>query len=249
MINSSETTVAHPVLPAPVPPRDRLSVWQFLNALRDSTISTFSQDAYELDIVSRKVFGHDLFVLSDPVDIKRVLLDHVANYEKTEITRRILEPGLGKGLITLEGDTWKSHRRTMAPSFDLRSVGSYTPIMTAAAEELMVTWRTLGAGACIDVADAMMEVTLNIISRTMFSSDSDDIMSIMGHAAGRYQATVLPNILDLLGVPEWLAGLGRSRAAHRAFAEFDTVIDRLIESRVRDSNNAPKDLLARLIAA
>ncbi len=249
VMNTSEASVAHPELPAPVPPRGRMSVWQFLNALRDSTISTFSQDAYELDIVHRKVLGRHLFVLSDPVAIKRVLLDQVANYEKTEITRRILEPGLGKGLITLEGDTWKAHRRTMSPSFDLRSVASYTPIMTAAAEELMASWRVLDAGASVDVADAMMEVTLRIISRTMFSSDSDDIMSIMGHAAGRYQATVLPNILDLLGVPEWLAGLGRSRAARRAFAEFDTVIDRLIESRMREAGNAPKDLLARLIGA
>jgi cytochrome P450 len=238
-----------PVLPAPVPPRGRMSVWQFLNALRDSTLKTFSQEAYEHDIVENKILGRHTFLVNEPAAIKRVLLDNVANYEKSEITRRILEPGLGKGLITLEGDTWKAHRRTMSPAFDLRSVASYTPIMTAAAEELAAEWSALDPNTGVDVSDSMMEVTLKIISRTMFSSDSDDIMSIMGHAAGRYQATVRPNILDLLSVPLWLAGLGRNKAAHRAFAEFDTVIDRLIESRVRDAQGAPKDLLARLIAA
>ena len=238
-----------PVLPAPVPPRGRMSVWRFLNALRDSTLKTFTQEAYEQDIVANKILGRHVFLVNEPAAIKRVLLDNVANYEKTEITRRILEPGLGKGLITLEGDTWKAHRRTMSPAFDLRSVASYTPIMTAAAEELAAEWSALDPNTGVDVSDSMMEVTLKIISRTMFSSDSDDIMSIMGHAAGRYQATVRPNILDLLSVPLWLAGLGRNKAAHRAFAEFDTVIDRLIESRVRDAQGAPKDLLARLIAA
>ena len=247
MMDSSDAL--DPVLPAPVPPRGRMSLWRFLNALRDSSLKTFTQEAYERDIVANKILGRHTFLVNEPAAIKRVLLDNVENYEKSEITRRILEPGLGKGLITLEGDTWKAHRRTMSPAFDLRSVASYTPIMTAAAEELVAEWSALDPNIGVDVSDSMMEVTLKIISRTMFSSDSDDIMSIMGHAAGRYQATVRPNILDLLGVPLWLAGLGRNKAAHRAFAEFDTVIDRLIESRVRDAQGAPRDLLARLIAA
>jgi cytochrome P450 len=249
VIDPSQISVASPVLPAPVPPPKALPFFKYLNTLRDNTLATFDQQAYEQDIVHRRLLGSDAFVVSEPSAIKRVLLDHVANYTKTEMTRRILEPGLGKGLITLEGETWKAHRRTMAPSFDLRSVASYTPIMTAAAEELLAQWQTLGEGASLDVSDAMMEVTLKIISRTMFSTDSDDIMNIMGHAAGRYQLTVRPNVLDLFGVPDRIAGWGRRRASNRAFAEFDRVIDGLIASRVADSSSAPKDLLARLIAA
>jgi cytochrome P450 len=222
---------------------------KFLNALRDNTISTFSQQAFEQDIVERNILGRHAFVVSQPAAIKHVLIDNAANYRKTEMTRRVLEPGLGKGLITLEGDTWKAHRRTMAPAFDLRSVASYIPVMTTAAEELLAEWRTQPATASIDIADAMMEITLKIISRTMFSSDSDDIMTIMSHAAGRYQATVRPNVLDLIGLPDWLAGFSRRRASQRAFAEFDAVIDGLIESRLRDTGGAAKDLLARLISA
>jgi cytochrome P450 len=249
MMSSLEETAVNPKLPAPVPPRESLSVLQFLNRMRDNAIDIFTQDAYEQDIVARKLLGRHLFIVSEPAAVKYVLLDNGANYHKTEITRRILEPGLGKGLITLEGETWKRHRRTMAPPFDHRSVAAYTPVMTGAAEELLAEWRKIGENISHDVADDMMAVTLKIISRTMFSSDSDDIMNIMGHAAGRYQATVRPNILDLFGLPLWLAGLGRMKAAKRAFAEFDTLIDRLIAERVRDSDSAPKDLLARLIAA
>lgn len=249
MLSSLERAADLPELPAPVPYRGRLSALQFLNRLRDSTIATFSQDAYEQDIVGQKILWRNVFVVSEPTAVKHVLLDNGANYHKTEMTRRILEPGLGKGLITLEGDTWKQHRRTMAPPFDHRSVAAYTPVMTGAAEELLAQWRKIGATVPHDVADDMMEVTLKIISRTMFSSDSDEIMHIMGHAAGRYQATVRPNILDLFGLPLWLAGVGRNKAAKRAFAEFDSLIDRLIAARMRDAAGAPKDLLARLIAA
>jgi cytochrome P450 len=241
--------VADPVLPAPVPRQRRLSFFEFVRALRDSAITSFAQEAYESDIIERKMFGRRLFVVNDLAAIKSVLIDNAANYQKTEITRRILEPGLGKGLITSEGETWRQHRRTMSPAFDHRSIAAYTPIMTGAAEELIAEWGRVPAGIGIDVSAAMMEVTLNIISRTMFSSDSDDIVTIMGRSAGRYQVEMRPNILDMIGWPRWLAALPRFGVAKRTLGEFDRVIDRLIEERARDPGSGPKDLLARLIAA
>jgi cytochrome P450 len=45
-----------------------------------------------------------------PKAVKRVLLDNAQNYTKTFIARRLLEPGLGKGLITMEGEEWRRHR-------------------------------------------------------------------------------------------------------------------------------------------
>src|SRR6202020_2641671 len=226
--------VSAPLLPAPVPHPRRLSFFEFVGALRDSAIDSFAQEAYELYIVERKIFGRRLYVVNDLAAIKHVLIDNAANYRKTEITRRVLEPGRGKGLITSEGETWRQHRRTMSPAFDHRSIASYTPVMTGAAEELIAEWGKVPAGTGIDVSTAMMEVTLNIISRTMFSSDSDDIVTIMGRSAGRYQVEMRPNILDMMGWPKWLAALPRGVVAHMTWVDFATVIDRLIEERARD---------------
>jgi cytochrome P450 len=236
-------------LPAPVPRRGRMPLFEFFRTLRDSMIATYGAEAYECDIVERKMFGRRRFLINEPAAIKRVLLDNAANYQKTEITRRILEPGLGRGLITSEGETWRQHRRTMSPAFDHRSIVSYAPIMTGAAQDLLADWSRLGAGASIDVAPAMMQVTLNIISRAMFSSDSDRIVAIMERGAGRYQAQMRPNMLDFLGLPVWLAGLGRIGVAYRTLGEFDTVIDGLMKLRSGNPEDGPKDLLARLIAA
>jgi cytochrome P450 len=241
--------VSAPVLPAPIPRQRRLSFFQFVRALRESAIDSFAQEAYERDILERNMFGRKLFVVNDPAAIKHVLIDNAANYRKTEITRRILEPGLGKGLITSEGETWRAHRRTMSPSFDIRSIAAYTPVMTTAAEELLAQWDSVPAGMAVDVQTAMMEVTLNIISRTMFSNDSDDIVTIMARSAGRYQMEMRPNIMDMLGWPKWLASLPRRNVAARTLGEFDRVIDRLIAERTRDPGSHPKDLLARLVAA
>jgi cytochrome P450 len=244
-----DNPVLTPVLPAPVPSPRRLSFFEFVRALRTSAITSYAQEAYESDIVERRMLGRHIFVVNEPAAIKHVLIDNAANYRKTEITRRILEPGLGKGLITSEGDTWRQHRRTMSPAFDHRSIAAYTPVMTSAAQELLAEWATVPTGTGIDVANAMMEVTLNIISRTMFSNDSDDIVEIMARSAGRYQVEMRPNIFDMMGWPKWFAGLARSGVAQRTLGEFDKVIDRLIEERARNPGGQTKDLLARLIAA
>ena len=137
----------------------------------------------------------------------------------------------------------------MTPAFDQRSVAAYTAVMTGAAEELMGKWDGAGHDATVDVSVAMTEVTLQIISRTMFSSDSDGMAAIMERSFGEYQAQMRPNLLDFIGMPAWLAGLGRMNVAKRTLREFDAVIDRLIASRTRNPESSPKDLLSRLIAA
>ncbi len=237
---SRDESVIAPVLPAPAPRRGRLPLFEFFRTLHDNMIATYAEEAYERGIIERKMFGRRRFLVNEPAAIKHVLLDNASNYQKTEITRRILEPGLGRGLITSEGETWRRHRRTMSPAFDQRSIAAYAPIMTAAAQEMLAAWSKLGAGAGIDVAPAMMQVTLNIISRTMFSTDSDRIVAIMERGAGRYQAQMRPNMMDFLGLPAWLAGLGRLNVADRTLGEFDKEIDRLIKLRSSNPDDGPQ---------
>ena len=248
-MSSLNESASGPVLAGPVPRRARLPMFEFFRTLRGNMIATFTQEAYERDIVERTMFGRHRFIVNEPAAIRRVLLDNAANYQKSEITRRILEPGLGKGLITSEGETWRRQRRTISPAFDHRRIVAYTPIMSGAAQELIEDWGRFGTAGTVEVAQAMMVVTLNIISRAMFSSDSDHIVAIMERGVGRYQARMRPNIMDFVGLPTWLAGLARSRIADRTLGEFDAQIDRLIKMRSSDPGNGPKDLLALLIEA
>ncbi len=208
-----------------------------------------AREAYTADILDRRLLWKRTFFINEPGAIKHILLDNAANYHKTEITRRLLEPGLGRGLLTSEDETWRHHRRIMAPAFDHRSIVAYSPIMTEEALRLLADWDALPAGSEVDVAAAMMHATLHIISRTMFSSDSDEIVGIVESGVGRYQAEVRPVLADLLELPEWLSRLSGARRAKGIFSEFDRAIDRLLASRGRAGAAQPKDLLARLIAA
>jgi cytochrome P450 len=238
-----------PVLAAPRPPQERMGLWQFLRTVRDSSIATFQAEAYEKDIVARKLLWRRTFIVNEPQAIKHVLLDNAANYVRADIGRRLLEPGLGRGLLTSEGERWRRHRRIMAPSFDHRSIIGYAPIMTEIASDLADQWDQMPEGAELDVAAAMMHATLHIISRAMFSSDSDDIVETVEHGVARYQNSVRPGLLDLLGAPDWLARLANPRRGRGILNDFDKAIDRLLAAREHAGDAQPKDLLARLIAA
>ena len=238
-----------PALAAPVPPQGPLPLRQFLRVLRDSSIATYRADAYSADILERHLFWRRTFFVNEPGAIKHILLDNAANYAKTEITRRLLEPGLGRGLLTSEGETWRRHRRIMAPSFDHRSIVAYAPVMTDIAVDLAERWDALPERAEVDVAAAMMHATLHIISRTMFSSDSDEIVNVVERGVGRYQSEIRPGLIDLLELPKWLSRVVSWQRPERVFSEFDKAIDRLLAERGRAGDAQPKDLLARLLAA
>jgi cytochrome P450 len=238
-----------PTLAAPRRPEGRLTFWQFLRAVRENTLTIYAPEDFSEDIIAQRLLWRRRFIINEPGAVRHVLLDNAGNYVKSELSRRLLEPGLGRGLLTSEGETWRSHRRIMAPAFDLRSVVGYAPIMTEVAKGLLAQWDALPDASDIDVAAAMMHTTLNIISRAMFSSDSDEIVDVVERGVGQYQKTVRPGLLDLLRFPAWLTRLLSPRRATGVFDEFDKSVDRLLSTRGRAPDAEPKDLLARLIAA
>ena len=237
-----------PALARPRPLDPQTTLWQFLRTLRDSSIATYRADAFNMDIDVRHLLWRTTVIVNEPGAIKHVLLDNAANYHKSEIGRRLLEPGLGRGLLTSEGEVWRRHRRIMAPSFDHRSIIGYAPLMTEIAGSLLARWDSLPDEAETDVAQEMMHATLHIISRAMFSSDSDDIVDVVATGVERYQANVRPNLLDLLGLPRWLAAFGRRRHAGAYLGEFDLAVRRLLTTRNTTSGRSG-DLLDRLVAA
>ncbi len=248
-IDQARVPAPLPRLAVPQVPERPLSLLQFLRVLRDNSLATYRSEAYTADVLERRLLWKRTFLLNEPGAIKHILLDNAANYHKTEITRRLLEPGLGRGLLTSEDETWRRHRRIMAPAFDHRSIVGYSPVMTEVALRLVSDWDALPVGAEVDVAAAMMHATLHIISRTMFSSDSDEIVDIVERGMGRYQAEVRPVLADLLELPAWLSRLSGLHRSRDIFAEFDRAIDRLLAAREQTAEALPNDLLARLIAA
>ncbi len=196
----------------------------------------------------KSVFGHN-FVVSDPTGVKRVLLDNVANYPKTEMETKMLGAVLGDGLLVSQGDKWKTHRRLMAPSFDFKSIVAYSPAMVASAEAFANAWAARGSGAVIDIAEDMTHLTLEVISRTMFSADGQELGSLVDHSLRKMDDSLDFNVFDILpliGPPRMKRKMDR---IHENFKTMDATMQKLISARESVQNGAPRDLLDRLIAA
>ena len=238
-----------PPLAAPRAPQGAPNLRKSLREMRENALTAHGPENFSADIITQRILWRRMFILNEPGAIRYVLLDNAANYIKSEVGRRLLEPGLGRGLLTSEGETWRRHRRIMAPSFDPRSVTGYAPIMTEVTQGLLEKWDALPDGSELDAAAAMMHLTLHIISKAMFSSDSDEIVDAVEGGVNQYQTLVRPSLLDLLHFPQWFARLLSPLPTDGLFDEFDRKVDLLLTERGRAPDAEPKDLLARLVAA
>ena len=229
--------------------RRRTNLRQSLRAMRDDASTAYAPEDFSADIIEQRILWSRIFVINQPEGIRHILLDNAANYRKSEVGRRVLEPALGRGLLTSEGDKWRRHRRIMAPAFDPRGIAGYATIMAEVTQTLLAEWDAFAEPREADVAAAMMHTTLHIISRAMFSSDSDEIVDVVEADVNLYQSKVRPTLADFLHLPRWLARLIAPFPTSGIFDEFDIKVDKLLTERGRAPEAEPKDLLARLISA
>jgi cytochrome P450 len=224
-----------------------MSFLQFLSEVQENLLAIYPREAASADMIERRLLWHRVFVFNEPRAVRQVFTDNAQNYAVSELSRRMLEPGLGRGILTSDGEIWRRHRRIMAPAFDPRSIAAYAPIMTDVTQELVAAWDRLANFSEVDVAAAMMQAAVRIISRAMYSSDCNEIADVIERGVGEYQAAVRPGLLDLLQLPQWLARLVSPRRPEEIFAALDRLIERLL--RNSDSTVGRQDLLTRLIAA
>src|SRR5579871_630887 len=232
--------------PPPAKPAGFLSLFkrQPPNQWETLPAALYERPVYEI----KSPFGGGVFV-SDPDGVRRVLLDNVANYPKTEMEKRFFTAMFGEGLLGIDGDKWRSHRKVMAPAFDPRSVLAYAPVMAETAAIFAKHWDQLGEAAEVDIADEMTALTLQIICKTMFSSDAEELIELTGSALERATAGLEFSILDVLPIIGRMRMKAKQDELHRDFSKMDAAIYRLIASREKTKDAAPKDLLTRLVAA
>jgi len=214
----------------------------------DNPFETFPLAAYEQPVWRAPSLFARAWMINDPAGIRQVLIDNVANYPKMPMERRFFRALFGDGLLSSEGETWRTHRRIMAPSFDPRSVASYSQAMVDASTAFASEWGRLEDGAETNVSDDMTRLTLEIISRTMFSADAAAMTGVTGLALEKSleQAFNL-SLLDILPGISKLRMAKRERDMAQIFAPMDGALKALIESR--RANPGKLDLLGRLVAA
>lgn len=158
---------------------------------------------------------------------------------------------LGLSLLTTDGESWLAKRRMMQPVFHRSNIGAMTGKMQSAGEALLTRWSGVPSDQTVDLTKQMKLVTLDIINRTMFSTnvlpEVDRVGAVVGHAVDFIGARA--------GNPFALPARWTFIPSHKQFweerAKLDEYLFRLIRERRSDLSLGDRkgDLLEMLIEA
>jgi cytochrome P450 len=183
-----------------------------------------------------------------PDDVKHVLVDHHQNYDKQTRGYALLRTMLGNGLVTSEGDFWRRQRRIAQPAFHKQRLARLAEVMQRSADELADAWQAPAArGTTVDVADAMMHLTLKIAGLTLFSLDLADESEAVGGAV----TAMLTAFQSLISMPlPWAEHwpTPTNLRGKRAMKQLDRVVYDIIAER-RRSGEQTHDLLGMFMEA
>lgn len=158
-----------PPLPAPPLANETLDISFETDALGVLT-RLFHQhgDAYR---ILSPALGREIWVLTHPDHVRHVLVDHHANFTKGIGIERVAIL-LGNGLMTSEGDHWRTQRKMVQPAFHRKVIATWMPHIHTANERLAARWTAAAAaGSAINLTQDMSEVTLEVVLLALFGED------------------------------------------------------------------------------
>jgi cytochrome P450 len=234
-------------IPPRIEPHSRpLSPWQALRAARRNVLEIIPAIAYRQPIVTGRL-GSRWHMVQDPGALKRIFLDNVTNYPKSEVMLRMLRPAVGDSLFTLEGEDWRWQRRAVAPVFAQRHVTALAPVMTATADRAAARLATSGRQA--EMLSEMLSATFEVICDVALSGRDHFDSEAYGAAIIRYFETVgRASVLDFLHVPYWFPRPG-AILGRKPVRIMHAMVGKAIEDRRKQATGMADDLLDHMLRA
>jgi cytochrome P450 len=196
----------------PHPPRRPKPVasWRgFFGERARTAVYGWSQFAFETDHIRRRILGFTVQVPLNPEWVQHVLLDNAANYAKPDIVKELLDPIIGRGLLTSDGEMWRQQRRIVAASFSPAAVDAQRATFAKAASAAAAGWRN---GELRDMAAEATRTTMTVIALALFGGDPRLISEeSMRHIAAAIEGFSEARLLALLRLPQFpLTSKGRA---------------------------------------
>jgi cytochrome P450 len=193
------------------------------------------------DIVCLDPHEYRIYLLVHPDQIKYVLQDNYPNYRRDAQSFKLL---VGDALIANEGAAWLRQRRLMQPAFHRQQIAALATRMTELATAMVGRWETAARnGEPLDILAEMMNLTTQIIVKTMFGSDADETVEAAAQAM-----TIGQEYLYQLGWNYLNETPPDPQPFEQALQTLDKMVYHLIDER-RRSGRQENDLLSMLLAA
>lgn len=187
------------------------------------------------DVVQYRATPEQAILINHPDFVKQVLVTNGRNYNKdTHLNKYMLSAVTGQGLITSENPLWRKQRRLMQPFFHRQYLANFVDLMVQATNQMLARVELFAdQNEPFDMANEMMNLTLNIVSWALFGYDIEDQAARIGEAV---------NTLIEIGKP-------KRRQFQEMVKVLDTIVFDVIQQRRQKPGEGQPDLLDLLIQA
>jgi len=184
-------------------------------------------------------------IASNPEYARYVLQDNSKNYTKS-LAYDMLKPLLGMGLLTSEGDFWKKQRKLAQPAFHKRKLDEWTAMMIERAEHTAEKIEKYAdRGEAFDVLPEMTALTLDVISKAIFSTGVEDKAKIVGDQITLLNEYTIEKLHTPVRMPDFVPTPFNLRMK-RAVDLLNKIIYEIIDKR-KSEGESKDDLLSMLM--
>lgn len=200
---------------------------------RRSWLDGLYAKSYKMRAGRVKMPGFDLFVVNDPKEVRKIMIDNVKEFPKSDMLHELLKPLLGVSIFTTNGEVWKKQRELLRPSFEMTRISKVFDLMSSAAADMMDRFRKYPDGSIVEVDEHMTFVTADVIFRTIMSSKLDEIKGKeILHAFVTFQEeTARTAIRKFFCVPQWLSNILGENKRMKAGAVIRKSLSDIIKPR------------------
>jgi cytochrome P450 len=197
-------------------------------------------DIYNLNLGISK-----MLIVNHPRQMQHILVDNAQNYRKGGAMWDAVRAMLGNGLVVSEGSFWLRQRRMMNPQFHRQRLAALNDLMVSAIDEALTTWEKSANGSDFNVASAFSELTMKVITRTLFGTGlSTEEMDRVSKAMN-YALTYIIQAIVLNSLPSWMPAPGK-KEFEQSIKQIDETVYRIIADSRKD-NGESNHLMAMLL--
>ena len=197
-------------------------------------------------VVRINIGGRNQYMVFRPEDVKYVMQENHRNYGRSPAFR-VLKRFLGEGLLTSDGDFWRQQRRLAQPAFHRQKITVLAATMVQESAAWVAELRQRDLSGPVNISQALMDVTMRIVCKTLFSTDASQKLNGLSHSLETLN--VLAN-KSLMSPIKWPASwpTPNNLRYEKARRQVDTLIYDFIANR-KQTGTRHDDLLDMLLYA
>jgi len=189
----------------------------------------------------------EAIVTIDPIVIQHVLKTNSENYHKSDIQKKRMGHFLGKGLLTTEGEPWRTQRRLIQSGFERKQLEVLSSIMQDSLADSLQEFDRQAQLGPVDIYPLMMKITFAMVGRSLFGARlKEEDIDLISRAISTVQEFMVRQTIQPYMNP-WFAVSGELRRHEEMRSRaFGVLLDYLRRRRREEPGH---DLLQILMDA